>query len=146
MLTITQMKFSYKCQSLSCVQLVVTPMDCSLSVSSVHGILQARVLESENEKEVAQSCPTLCDSMDHNLPGSSVLGIFQARVLDWGAISFSRGSSQPRDQIQDFCIAGRFFTVWTTREACVKYLLKLLNSSDRKSILKTIFPKSNDEV
>ena len=36
--------------------------------------------------------------MDCNLPGSSVHGIFQAKVLEWVAISFSRGSSQPRDQ------------------------------------------------
>ena len=50
--------------------------------------------------EVAQSCPTLCDSMDCSLPGSSVLGIFQARILEWVAISFSRGSSRPRDWTQ----------------------------------------------
>ena len=40
-----------------------------------------------------QSCPTLCDLIDGSQPGSSVHGIFQARVLEWGAISFSRGSS-----------------------------------------------------
>ena len=45
--------------------------------------------------EVAQSCPTLCDPIDCSLPGSSVHGIFQAIVLEWIAISFSRGSSQP---------------------------------------------------
>ena len=48
--------------------------------------------------EVAQSCPTLCDPMDCCLPGFSVHGIFQARVLEWVAISFSRGSSWPRDR------------------------------------------------
>ena len=47
--------------------------------------------------EVAQSCLTLCNPMDCSLPGSSVHGIFQAIVLEWIAISFSRGSSQPRD-------------------------------------------------
>ena len=46
--------------------------------------------------EVAQSCPTLCDPMDSSLPGSAIHGIFQARILEWAAISFSRGSSQPR--------------------------------------------------
>ena len=46
---------------------------------------------SENEREVAQSCPTLCDPMDCSLPGSSIHGIFQARVLEWVAISFSSG-------------------------------------------------------
>ena len=50
--------------------------------------------------EVAQSCPTLCDSMDCNLSGSSVHGIFQAVALEWIAISFSRGSSRPRDRTQ----------------------------------------------
>ena len=53
--------------------------------------------EHSEESEVAQSCPTLCDSMDYSLPGSSVHEIFQARILEWVAISFSRGSSQPRD-------------------------------------------------
>ena len=47
--------------------------------------------------EVAQSCSTLCDPMDCSLPGSSLHGIFQARKLEWGAISFSRGTSQHRD-------------------------------------------------
>ena len=44
--------------------------------------------ESKKWSEVAQSCPTLCDSMDCRLPGSSVHGIFQARVLEWGAVAF----------------------------------------------------------
>ena len=47
---------------------------------------------------VAQSCPTLCDSMDCSSPGPSVQGILQERILEWLAIPFSRGSSQPRDQ------------------------------------------------
>ena len=58
----------------------------------------------------AQSCLTLCDPKDCGPPGSSVHGILQARVLEWVAISFSRGSSQPRDQTRVSCIAGRFFT------------------------------------
>ena len=53
----------------------------------------------------AQLCPTLCDAMDC-LSGSSVHGIFQARILKWVAISFSRGSSSPRDGTQVYCIAG----------------------------------------
>ena len=48
--------------------------------------------------------------MDGSLPGSSVHGISQARILEWVAISFSRGSSQPRDWTCISCIAGRFFT------------------------------------
>ena len=43
------------------------------------------------ESKVAQSCPTLRDSMDCSPPGSSIHGIFQARVLEWGAIAFSEG-------------------------------------------------------
>ena len=53
---------------------------------------------NESESEVTQSCPTLCNPMDCSLPGCSIRGIFQARVLEWAAISFSRGSSQPRDR------------------------------------------------
>ena len=53
-----------------------------------------------SESEFAQLCPTLCDPMDCSLPGSSVHGIFQAIFLEWIAISFSKRSSQPRDQTQ----------------------------------------------
>ena len=84
---------------------------------TVHGILQARILEWVKWSEAAQSCPTLWDPMDCSLPGSSVHGIFQAIVLEWIAISFSRGSSQPRDRTQVSHFAGRFFTSWATREA-----------------------------
>ena len=55
------------------------------------------VLESEVKVIVAHSYVTLCDLMDYSLPGSAVHGIFQARILEWVAISFSRGSSQPKD-------------------------------------------------
>ena len=48
---------------------------------------------------------------------SSVHGIFQARILEWVAISFSRGSSQPMDRTWVSCITGRFFTSWATKEA-----------------------------
>ena len=65
----------------------------------------------ECEHKVAQSCPTLCDPTDYSLPGSSVHGIFQEIVREWIAISFSKGSSQPRDQTQVSHIAARRFTV-----------------------------------
>ena len=71
--------------------------------------------DSESESEVAQSCPTLCDPRDCSLPGSSIHGIFQASVLEWVAISFSRGSFQPRDRTQVSRIVGRRFTLWATR-------------------------------
>ena len=75
------------------------PMDCSPPGSSVHGILQTRVLEwaaiAFSRKIAAaaakslQSCPTLCDPIDSSPPGSPVPGILQARTLEWVAISFS---------------------------------------------------------
>ena len=62
------------------------------------------------------SCSVVSDSLWPpglcSLPGSSVHGIFQVRVLEWVAISFSRGTSPPRDQTQDSCIVGRRFTIW----------------------------------
>ena len=106
--------------------------------------------------KVAQSCPILWDPMDCSPPASSVHGILQARILEWVAIPFSRGSSQPRikprspalqvdslpseppgkpkntrviayplssgcsqpmSQTGVSCIAGRFFTSWATKEA-----------------------------
>ena len=65
---------------------------------------------------VIQSCLTLCNSMGCSLPGSSVHGILQARILEWVATLFSRGYSWPRDQIRVSHIAGRFFTIWATKE------------------------------
>ena len=66
---------------------------------------------------VTQSCSTLCNTMDCSPPGSSVHGVLQARLLECVAIPSYRGSSQPRDQTPVSCIAGRFFTVWASREA-----------------------------
>ena len=71
----------------------------------------------ESESEVAQSCLTLCDPADCRPPGSSVHGTVQARILEWVAVSFSRGSSRPRDRTQVSRIAGRRFNLWATREA-----------------------------
>ena len=65
---------------------------------------------------VTQLCPTLCSPMECSPPGSSVHGILQARILEWVAISFSGGSSWPRDQTHVSRIAGRFFTIWATKE------------------------------
>ena len=86
--------------------------------------------------EVAQSCPTLCDPMDCSLPGYSAHGIFQARVLEWAAIPFSRGSSQPRDWTRISCTAGRHFTVWATREA---HGLKRVMSFQETQALTSLF-------
>ena len=73
--------------------------------------------ESEKWELVAQLCLTLCDPMNCSPPGSSVHWVFQARILEWVAIPFSRGSSQPRGQTQVSCPMGEFFTIWATREA-----------------------------
>ena len=59
---------------------------------------------------VAQFYLTLCSPMDCSLPCSSVHGILQARVLEWGASSFSRGSSQPRDLTWVSHIVGKCFS------------------------------------
>ena len=70
--------------------------------------------------KATELCPTIWDPMDY-----TVHGILQARVLEWVAIPFSRGSSQPRDQTQVSRIVGGlfffflsfFFTNWATKEA-----------------------------
>ena len=61
-----------------------------------------------------------------SLPGSFLHGILQARVLEWVAISFSRGSPQPRDWTRVSHIPGRRFNLWATREAHDRgwYMLK----------------------
>ena len=64
--------------------------------------------------KVIQSCVTLCDPMEY-----TARGILQARILQWVAVPFSRGSSQPRNRTQVSHIAGGFFTSWATREAHV---------------------------
>ena len=65
---------------------------------------------------VVQSCPTLWDPVDCSLPGSSIQRILQATILEWVAIPHSRGSSWPRDQTWVSCTAGRFLTIWATKE------------------------------
>ena len=53
----------------------------------------------------AQSCLPLCNPMDQSPPASSVHGIFQARILEQVAISYSRGSSQPKDRAYVSCVS-----------------------------------------
>ena len=52
-----------------------------------------------------------------SLPGAIVYEILLARILEWEAIPFSRGFSQPGEWIWVSCIVGRFFTIWTISEA-----------------------------
>ena len=75
--------------------------------------------------KVAQSCLTLCNPMDY-----TVHAILQARILEWVAIPFSRGSSQPRDRTQVFHIAGGFFTSSATRESLVVLILNCRCSTE----------------
>ena len=63
---------------------------------------------------VAQQCLTLCDPVDCNPSGSPLQGTLQARILEWVAIPFSRGSSQPRDH------------TWVSRVAADSLLEKAL--------------------
>ena len=101
------------------------PMNRGAWRATVHGVAKSRTWQRlisllqdfESESEVAQSCLTCCDPKDCSLPGFSIHGIFQARTLEWVAISFSRGSSWPRDWTQVSCTAGRWFPFWATSEA-----------------------------
>ena len=108
----------------------------------------------KKESAVAQSWLTLCNPMDYSLPAFSIHGIFQERVLEWVAISFSRGSSWPRDQTWVSRISGRCFNVWATREAehlridafelwCWRRLLRVawIARRSNQSILKEIIPE-----
>ena len=80
----------------SCLTLCNT-MDYNPPGSSIHGILQAKILKyvampssaAATAAKSLQSCLTLCDPIDGSLPGFPVPGILQARTLEWVAISFS---------------------------------------------------------
>ena len=74
--------------------------------------------------------------LDCGPPVSSILGIFQARILEWVAISFSRGSCQPRDRTQVSCIAGRLFTV--NHQGIPMTKLAFMNRKGISHILKRI--------
>ena len=91
---------------------------------------------SSQVKSLTQLCPTLCNPVDCSPPGSFVCGILQARILEWVAISFSRASSRHRDRTQVFCIAGRRFNLWATREALIPTIFKFFYTN-LGSILKS---------
>ena len=84
---------------------------------------------------VAQSCLALWDVMDCSPSGSSVHRIFQARILEWVAISFSRGSSLPRNWTGISCIAGGFFTSWATREVTTMEYYSTIKRNEFESVL-----------
>ena len=60
---------------------------------------------------------TLCDPIDCSPLDSSVHGISQAGILEWFAISFSRGSSWPKDPTQVSCLGRQVLYCWAIREA-----------------------------
>ena len=116
-------------KSLHSCPTLCNPIDSSPPGSPVPGILQARILsglpfpspmhESEKWK---WSCSVVSDSLaPHGLKPARLFCPwgFSRQEYWWLAISFSRGSSQPRDQTQVSHIAGRFFTIWATREAII---------------------------
>ena len=79
----------------------------------------------------------LCDPLDCSPPGSSLHGILQARVLEWVALSFFRGSSQPRDQTCVSFIGRQILYQWVTWEACgilhsCKIIIIIMLLTDRK--------------
>ena len=75
------------------------------------------------------SCVQPC-AMDCSLPGFSVHGILQARTLEWVAMPYSRGSSQPSDQTHismSPTLAGVFFTTSATWEAQKYHMTQLFH-------------------
>ena len=64
------------------------------------------------------------DPMDCSPPVSFVYGIPPARILEWVAISFCRGYSQPEDWAHIYCIDRWILYLWATMEAStVNYLM-----------------------
>ena len=78
---------------------------------------------------VTKSCLTLCDTMDYSPTGSSAHGISQTRILEWVAISFSRGSSKPRNQTHVSCIGRQILYHWATREEFFQLYIMLITIS-----------------
>ena len=85
---------------------LLTCLPLSLDKKLHEGLYPYLLAQYVSVCSVAQLCPTLLDLMNCSLSGSSVHGISQARILEWVAISFSRGSSRPRDQTRMhlFCL------------------------------------------
>ena len=100
---------------------MMTTRDLCLFLAMCSYLFTKTLNLSSKTCSVAQLCPTLCDPMDCSPPGSSVLGIFQAKMLEWLAISYSRGSSRPKDGTCISCVSSigrQILYRWTTWEAC----------------------------
>ena len=129
---LSEKSFFASCQVLSSFFIVTSQISTILSKFSSCCSHPHSTNDSTSSVLVTQSRPTLWDPMDCSLPGSSGHRILQARILEWVAIFFCRGSSQPRDQTRVSCIAGRLLTVWATREtpydqAFLKYILWVIS-------------------
>ena len=94
---------------------------------------------------VAQSYLTLCDPMDCSSPGSSAHGDSPDKNTGVGSMPSSKGSSQPRDWIQVFHIAGKFFTIRSTSEAqwWGAYILQIRKLSSRRFVT---FPRQKAKI
>ena len=101
------------------------------------------ITSSIDMKVKVKVAPTLCSPMEY-----AVHGILQARILEWVAFPFSRGSSQPRNWTEVFCIAGGFFTGWVTREAPVDMSLRKLQETvkDREAWLPVLQSMESQRV
>ena len=88
---------------------------------------------SHSHQVLVAQCIWPFDSMNCSQPGPSVHGIFQVRILEQVAISFSRGSFQPRDWSGVSCIACKCFTIWTTREAPHQMWVQMLKKIQPKT-------------
>ena len=120
-------------------------MDCSLPGSSVHGILQARILEwvaisFSRGSSQARNRTQVCCIAGRFLPDRATkealrttcyMSLFLRTVLEWVAISFSRGSSQTRDGTWLSHIVDRLFTHWATVEAQIPLNQKLIFQSKK---------------
>ena len=107
-------------------RLIWSDLICFMVTQCFLNLIQQNLSEntetSENFPKVfsAQSWLTLSDLMDRSPSGSSVPGISQARIWDWVAISFSRGSSWPRNQTcisRISCTGRQILYHWATWEA-----------------------------
>ena len=104
---------------ISCVRVRASERECEREQSLRRKMKAAAA-------KLLQSCPTLCDPMDCSLPGSPVQWILWAGILECVAMSFSRGSSQPRDWNWVSCIAGGFFTAKPPAKPKMKTIMGIL--------------------
>ena len=129
-------------------ELVIDREACCMAGYSPWGHKESDMTEqlnwTERKWKWSRSVMIDCDPMDCSLPGSSVHGIFKARVLEWVAISFSRGSSQPRDQTWVSQVVGRRFyclshqgTEWLIECFFFKWFLVICVCSLEKCLFKS---------